>query len=396
MHVVLLSHEYPPFIFGGIGSFVENLALALSKLGARVTVVAGRPTFYPMMRTVSVSDSENSRIRIVRFAYPNIPPRHLVFQLFNLKRLHNIIKNITPDVIHAQSGAAFPAMVGLQRIAPVVVTFHSNPKMLRMMTAHSLFKGGTPSDFFTYVVGYPVWMYGYKKEFARADAAVAVSKTLMEEMKCDFQEKRNGEFLYLHNGVDIEKLREHSSTLYDAEDSAPTIIFGGRLYWTKGVLSLLKLAHLLRKRQNFNWKIMIYGNGPLRAKIEKEISDYGLDNVKVFGLVDRAEFISAMRKATFVVFPSLNEACPMVLLEAMCLGKVPVMFDLPYALEFTANGKYGILARNIEEMAKLIDSTYADVDIENFGSEIKDFAVTKYNILNVASEYMNIYKGLEK
>jgi len=217
----------------------------------------------------------------------------------------------------------------------------------------------------------------------------------MEEMKRDFGGKENGNFLYIRNGVDVEKLqREYSNSSHDTVDRDPTIIFGGRLYWTKGVLHLLKLAYLLRKRHNFNWKIMIYGRGPLDAQIKRRISDYCLNNVIVYGLVDRDKFISAMKKATFVVVPSLNEACPMVLIESMCLGKIPIMFNLPYALEFTDNGKYGKLANSIEDMATLIESTYRNTDIKNFEREIKRFATKKYNILNVASKYMDIYKEL--
>jgi hypothetical protein len=75
MHVVLLSHEYPPFVFGGIGSFVESLALGLSKLGVKVTVITGRPTFSPTINSVDFFTSKKKNIELARFKYPNFPPR---------------------------------------------------------------------------------------------------------------------------------------------------------------------------------------------------------------------------------------------------------------------------------------------------------------------------------
>jgi predicted glycosyltransferase len=43
MRIVLLSHEYPPYIFGGIGTFMRNLARDLSRCGVEVTVISGYP-----------------------------------------------------------------------------------------------------------------------------------------------------------------------------------------------------------------------------------------------------------------------------------------------------------------------------------------------------------------
>jgi glycogen synthase len=395
MHVVLLSHEYPPFVFGGIGSFVESLALGLSKLGVKVTVMTGRPTFSPSINSVDFISFEKTQVELARFKYPDFPPRHVSFQLFNMKRLRDYAADKSPDVIHAQSGAAFPAMLALKEIAPTLVTFHTSPKMLRNLTIQSLTRGGAFSDFFTYVVGYPAWIYGYKEEFARSDSAIAVSKTLMDEMKHEFGRKNKGELQYIHNGVDVERLlAKKSSTSSISDQENPTIVFGGRLYWTKGVFQLLELASLLRKNRNFNWKIMVYGTGPLSAIVKKKILSLGLDNIIMFGHVDRLEFTEAVRKSTFVAVPSLNEACPMALLECMCLGKIPFLFNLPFSREFTENGKYGILANNVNDMAKLIDSTYRDADLESMEKEIKSFAIKKYDILKVASEYLKIYEKI--
>ena len=397
MHVVILSQEYPPFVFGGIGSFVENLALGLSKLGVKVTVMAGRSTYSPLLKDVDFSISEKTQIELARFRYPGIPPRSVSFQLFNMKRLHEFAATQAPDVIHAQSGSAFPAMLTLQRIAPTLVTFHISPKMLRNYTIPSLTRGGALYDFFTYVVGYPYWKYGYREEYFRSDSAIAVSQTLMNGMKQDFGKKENGELHFIHNGVDLAELGSKQSSISDIKgDENPSIIFGGRLYWTKGVFQLLELAYLLKKRRNFDWNVKIYGAGPLFKIVKKKILTLGLDNVVMFGQVNRSEFIEAVRKSTFVVFPSLNEACPMGLLECMCLGKIPFMFNLPYAREFTENGKYGILANNVDEMATRIDSTYRNDDLETLGREIKRFATEKYDIMKVAAKYLKFYEQLEK
>jgi glycosyltransferase involved in cell wall biosynthesis len=396
LHVVLLSHEYPPFIYGGVGIFVENLAHGLLRRGVEVTVIAGYPVPSGGFKKFKADEEQtDSGINVVRFPYPNISPRQLWFQIFNLPKFSGVIRRINADVIHGQSGGAFPAMLTLQRFAPTLVTFHMGLKTMRNLTIHSLTRGGNFSDFFTYVVGYPVSLYSFREEFVRSDSAIAVSQTLMNEMKQDFGKKEKGELHYIHNGVDVEGLQAKQSSISGINDrEKPTIVFGGRLYWTKGIVELLELAYLLRKNRNFDWKIKIYGTGPLSTMIKKRTLNLGLDNVVMFGHVGQLEFFEAVRKSTFVVIPSFNEACPLTLLECMCLGKIPCMFNLPYAREFTENGKYGILANNVDDMATQIESTYRDADLESMGKEIKRFATKKYDILKVASEYLKIYEEL--
>ena len=109
MHVILLSHEYPPLSRGGVGTFVKNLAYGLQRYGIRVTVVSGYPV--PNNSGHQVVDQEENGVNVLRFPYPNFPPRHTMFQLLNLKRLYNVIKKIGADVIHGQSGITFPSLL---------------------------------------------------------------------------------------------------------------------------------------------------------------------------------------------------------------------------------------------------------------------------------------------
>jgi glycosyltransferase involved in cell wall biosynthesis len=102
----------------------------------------------------------------------------------------------------------------------------------------------------------------------------------------------------------------------------------------------------------------------------------------------------SMKRSKFVVIPSFYEACPMILLESMCLGKIPVMFNLPYSVEFTENGKYGIIAKNPEDIVEKLKTALAERDLGGFGDKVKDFARRKYDIKNTASRYLDVYKAV--
>ncbi len=67
------------------------------------------------------------------------------------------------------------------------------------------------------------------------------------------------------------------------------------------------------------------------------------------------------------------------------------MFDLPYAREFTENGRYGLLAKNVEDMALKVKMVHENGDTRRLESEIRRYARTKYDITRTAREYCDLY-----
>jgi|SRR5271157_120466 len=391
MRVVLFSHEYPPFLFGGVGTFVKDLAHGLAQLGLDITIICGRPVPWKVTHAPNINWSEEN-IATIRLAYPNVWPRHIAFQLFNSVKLDRILRKVKPDVIHGQGNSTFPAIVSMKKTAPVVVTFHGSPAMQRMLSLLSITRGGTVGDFYTYGLAYPIWKYQYREEYRHANAAVAVSESLMKQLISEIN-VANGKLLYIRNGVDLKMLDALCSNLGTGDQtSEPTLLFGGRLFWSKGVLNLVNLAYLLEKRYRLNLKVVIYGSGPMRERIMQRKVKYGLNNMIVRNLTNRSDFLRNMMNATFVLIPSFYEASPMLLLESMCIGRTPVMFNLPYSREFTENGKYGILADNVENMALKIKEVYEGGSIPHLENRIRDFARQNFNIITTAKAYCRLYE----
>lgn len=396
MHVALLSHEYPPFIFGGVGTFVENLAHGLLRRGIEVTVIAGYPIPSGRFNKFKADKEQtDSGINVVRFPYPNTSPRQVWFQIFNLPKLCEVIRRINVDVIHGQSGSAYPALIKLKDMASTVVSYHTNPKLELTLSLYSMIRGGSLTDFRTYAVGYPVWKYTFKKEFEMSDAPIAVSESLMNDLLLYLGNRDSKKMRYIYNGVNVEELeKEYASVGSEKEKDKPVIFCAGRLYWRKGVLNLVRLAYILEKKYHLNYKIVVHGSGPLRGKMITLIQKYGLTNIALKGFTTRTEFLKDMKKASYVVIPSMFEACPMLLLESMCLGKIPVMFDLPYSEELTKQGEYGILAHNVEEMAAKIKSFPTQIDAETYEDKIRHFAISQYHVSKTAAQYHSLYKSL--
>jgi len=393
MHVALLSHEYPPYIFGGIGTFMKNLAYGLSRCGVKVTVISGYPATKMYLLRYGADEESDNGITVLRLPYPNIPPRHTMFQLANLKRLYKNIDDIDVDVIHGQGGSTFPSLFNLRNLAPLVVTFHTSPQAEKVISCYSSLRGGSFRDFWTYVIGYPAWSYTFREELRNSNLAVAVSKTVMSDLLEEMGETYREKLREIHNGIDIETLeREYATIEEDVEESDNTILFAGRMFWRKGVLNLVKLAYLLQKEKS-NFRIVAHGDGPLLGRMRSRIRSLGLTNIELKGFTSKAQLLRSMKRSRFVIVPSLYEACPMILLESMCLGKIPVMFNLPFALEFTERGKYGILAKDMRTLVDKLKTASIESDLPSFSDRVKHFARRKYDIRTISLRYLDVYRS---
>jgi len=392
LHVVLLSHEYPPFIIGGVGTFVDNLAHGLLKQGLEVTVIAGYPVPSGGLKEFKAGvEQTDSGINVIRFPYANISPRQLWFQIFNLQKLYQVIKRINADVIHGQSSSAFPVSYVLKDLAPLAVTFHTSPKVEKTLIASSLFRGGSWSDFKTYLVGYPVWSFTFKKELDYSTTAVAVSNALKSDLLSEMGESYGKKIQCIHNGVDIETLEKEYESEISLEESTNTILFAGRLFWRKGPLNIIKMAYLLQKNKA-RFKIIVHGTGPLFNKMQEYIDSLRLRNIELRGFTSKQQLMKSLRLCKFVAIPSMYEACPMILLESMCLGKIPLMLNLPFSSELTEGGKYGILADGVESLTDELITLENSHSLNQLSNSIRMFARSAYNMDKVAAKYVEMYR----
>jgi glycosyltransferase involved in cell wall biosynthesis len=264
--------------------------------------------------------------------------------------------------------------------------------MEKISSTQSILHGGSLGDLRTYLVGYPAWKFTYQKELHYSKLAVTVSKSLKSELIVEMGQKYEHKLRFLHNGVNIEALDKTYGKCDDhVEESDETILFAGRLFWRKGALNIIAMAYLLQKKQA-NFRIIVHGDGPLFNKMRAKISSLGLKNIELKGFTAKEELVESMKRSKFVAIPSIYEACPMILLESMCLGKIPLMLNLPFSSELTENGKYGLLANDAKGLIEQLTSAKKNFSIDYLSKEIRTFARNTYDINSVASKYINIYR----
>jgi glycosyltransferase involved in cell wall biosynthesis len=134
------------------------------------------------------------------------------------------------------------------------------------------------------------------------------------------------------------------------------LLIVGRISAEKGHLIVLDALRLLKAR-HIDVDLVIAGDGPLRAEVERMISGAGLgDRVSITGWVSSAEVGELLRTSRALVLPSFAEGLPVVLMEAFAMGRPVVASWVAGIPELVKDGSSGWLVPpgDVERLADAI------------------------------------------
>lgn len=122
----------------------------------------------------------------------------------------------------------------------------------------------------------------------------------------------------------------------------PRLIFVGRLSAEKGIAGLLEALSLVPSE--LRPSLIIVGDGPLRAELDAAVLRLDLSQFVTFlGRLPEAETLAAIARSDVLVLPSFMEGLPIVLMEAMALGKPVIATRVAGIPELVADGETGLL-----------------------------------------------------
>jgi glycosyltransferase involved in cell wall biosynthesis len=124
--------------------------------------------------------------------------------------------------------------------------------------------------------------------------------------------------------------------------TAHAVVAAGRLVPVKGYDRLIR-AFAQVADDHPDWILQIFGEGPLRTRLEKQAAALGLaDRVVLPGLVRSIE--SELVRSSVFALSSIHEGLPMSLAEAMACGLACVAYDCaPGVREIVTDGVDGIV-----------------------------------------------------
>ncbi len=188
----------------------------------------------------------------------------------------------------------------------------------------------------------------YRTLFEACDAIVAISpynRSNLLEFGAD--ERR---IVDVPLGIDLG--HQHVCTPRRDASEPLRIITVARLSPEKCLDSgITAIAALKQQRANLHVRYEIIGDGPLRGRVEARIAELGLqDDVVLLGSQNQSVVREALARSHAFLLPSIAEALPMCLMEALGAGLAAIATNVGSVDQIVIDGRTGLLVppRDVE------------------------------------------------
>ncbi len=342
--IALLTREYPPEVYGGAGTHVEYLSRELRRLTDVSVQCWGEPRTEPGV---------TSHQPWTALSEPK--PESTALQAISINlAMAAAVKGA--DLVHSHTWYANLGghLSKLMWSIPHVMTIHSL-EPLRPWKAEQL--GG----------GYALSMFCERTGIENADAVIAVSRGVRQDVINSYPAVNPDRIHVIHNGIDPEIYRPRPSpetlTRFGIDPSRPFVLFNGRITRQKG-LTLLLAAALKLDRQ---YQLVIVASSPDTPEIAAEVaalagrvSEERGNVVWIDHFLPREDLIHLHSHATVFVCPSIYEPFGLVILEAMACETPVVASRVGGIPEIVVDGETGYLVDFNPDDIDAFTSTLAD------------------------------------
>jgi len=376
MKILHLASVYPPHI-GGVERYVSSLVEKQRSLGHSSEVL-----------TSDIPKNCSFKNGVTRLPV-----------LFNFKRgwgempicptLLPVLRRINCDIVHSHAPSRFfselSACRKLLTKTPLIITYHL------YNTSHGAFEGALCKAHDHLVM---------RLCLQKADKIIALTEGYRNLIR-DLFEVDLKKIEIIPPGVDIALFDPEK---YDKEKSAKKfgfagddiVLFIGSLIERKGVDYLLRAFATVRKEHQ-NLSLLIIGEGSVRRELESLSVKLNIDSsTRFLGHVPDEYLPEILASASVVSIPSLSEGLPIVLLEAMSMGKPVVGTRTGGIPDVIRNEQTGVLVekRNTQALACALNSLLSDKKLaQSMGRCARKAVRQEYSWDVVNRKIMNIYSS---
>jgi glycosyltransferase involved in cell wall biosynthesis len=408
----LVTDAFPP-VCGGSGWSTWEVARGLRARGHAVVVAQ------PVPGAAGVREREHDGFRVVEIgaARSRLP---FVATYFRNERLWPIAAEAIgalarregADLLHGQHTMSCPAAVvaGEALDVPVVCTIrdywpvcywstlihdYDAPALCpgcstRMMTRCVRPRAGTAWPLALASIPYMQANLRRKRTaLAGADALVAVSTTMAEDLRTRAPELRDARIDVIPNPVDVTALRRARDSR--APLAGEYLVYVGKLERNKGVEYLVDAV----RRAPVSWPFVVVGDGAERAAVERAAGAAGRET-RFTGWIEREAALAWLAHAALLVFPSRGpESLSRVLLEAAALGVPIAAMDTGGTRDIVRDGETGLLVGTAVELAEAVGRLAADAPLRRrLAAAATVYVRDRFDTPRVAERLERLYTDL--
>jgi len=396
MRVALLTREYPPEIYGGAGVHVEYLSEHLAGLVDLDVFCFGGPRQSPLVKGAFEPWEALGSGRPHDAALKTLSVDLLMaagVEGADIVHTHTWYANFAGHLAHLLYGI------------PHVATTHSlEPR--RPWKAEQL--GG----------GYAVSSFCERTALEAADAVIAVSGAMKDDILDVYPSIDPDRVVVIHNGVDTDEFTPDPATdelpALGIDPDRPYVTFVGRITRQKGIDLLLSAA----ERFDRDTQLVLLPSAPDTPEVGEEMRARAAELARqrrgvlwLEQILPRPQLVQVLTHSAVAVCPSVYEPFGLVNVEAMACATAVVATDVGGIPEIVVDGETGSLVhleltpegqpaepeRFVADLAEAVNSLVADpATAERMGALGRKRAVAEFSWPSIAQRTVELYRSLTR
>jgi starch synthase len=405
MNIVILTNEYPPYVYGGAGVHVEYLSRELADLADHAHAVEilcfGDQHFQKGNFTVEGIASDGQP--------PAQDPRHQKF-------LEAMVRDIVmagsvreADIVHCHTWYSHLAGCLLKPLlgARLVLTTHS----LEPHRPWKVEQLGT---------AYHASSWVERTAYQNADGVIAVSDAMRRDVHALYDvpfEKIH----VIHNGIDVHQYKPTPNPAvlqsYHIDPTIPFVLFVGRITRQKGIMHLIHAIQYMRP----GIQVVLCAGAPdtpalgeeMATRVEQAGHESSNRIIWVPQMMSREDVIVLYTHASVFVCPSVYEPFGIINLEAMACETPVVASAVGGIPEAVVHGETGLLVpvepvspqdfeprapeQFARDLASAVSSLLNDpVTMRAMGKRARERVERYFSWSTIAQQTLGFYRELTK
>ena len=388
MRVLMISWEYPPYVVGGVGKHVAELAPAFERLAddsLHVDLVTTRYSGGAEIEAINKSVTVH-RIQTLPFTPVDHYNAVVASNGILVSYAQQLAKKERYDIIHNHEWLTGAAGIALKHAwkTPLVTTIHA--------TERGRHQGYLPSDT-SRQINQMEWQLGYE-----AWRLIVCSRYMIQELGGFFGIPAN-KVGVIPNGVDMNQLHpcsaERAAQLRAeyAPNGERLLFFVGRITHEKGLQVLLAAMPKILQRYP-NTRLLAAGKNS--EKMWERAHELGIGHaVHFLGYITNEQRDHLYQTVDAAVFPSLYEPFGIVALEAMAQGCNVIASNvggLSEVVHHTQNG-LTIYPNDPDSVVWAVDQLFAGPEAaQRYRAQALHEVQTRYNWDTITCHTVEFYR----